>query len=311
MPRWVNLCAVPPRPCLLPEALRRGPFRTSDGLAAGLTRWQLQGRALRRMHRGIYVDRALPDTLDLRAAGALLALPPGAVLSHRTAAELRSLPLPPVDQTPEPVHAFVPAPADPRVAGVRAHLCPAPVPAEGLRGLPVTTPGRTWADLAGELGRDDLAILGDAILRNGRTTCADLAAELDRVRRRRGIRLARRVLPLLESRVDSPMETRVRLLILDAGLPRPVVNRPVVDSAGGWIACPDLQYPQFRVAIEYEGEHHRTPAQQRKDIRRDEQYREEGWILIKVTYADVFDRPGTLVERIRRAIARQVASTRE
>lgn len=253
----------------------------------------------------------LPDSLDLRAAGALLALPPGAVLSHRTAAELRGLPLPPPAEAPkegpEPIHALVPAPADPRVAGIRAHLCPAPAPAEALRRLPVTPAARTWADLAAELGREDLAVLGDAILRGGRTTREDLAAELDRVPRRRGIRLAREVLPLLESRVDSPMETRVRLLILDAGLPRPVVNRPVLDAAGGWIACPDLQYPRFRVAIEYEGGHHRTPAQLRKDIRRDEQYREEGWIVIKVTAADVYDRPATLVERIRRAIAHQAA----
>jgi hypothetical protein len=233
-----TLCAVPPRPCLLPAALSRGPFRTS-------------------------------------------------------------------------IHAFVPAPADPRVAGIRVHDCPGPVPAETLRRLPVTTAAGTWADLAGELGRVDLAILGDAILRGGRTTREDLAAELDRVPRRRGIRLARAVLPLLESRVDSAMETRVRLLILDAGLPRPVVNRPVFDSAGEWIACPDLQYPRLRVAIEYEGGHHRTPTQQRKDIRRDELYREEGWILIKVTYADVYDRPGTLVERIRRAIAHLAALTGE
>jgi hypothetical protein len=263
------------------------------------------------MHRGVYVDRTLPDSLELRAAAALLALPPGAVLSHRTAARLRGLPLPPPGDAAEPICALVPAPADPRVAGVRVRRCPAPVPAETVRGLPVTTLARTWADLAGQLGREDLAVLGDAILRTGRATLADLAAELEAVPRLRGLPLARRVLPLLESRVDSPMETRLRLLILDAGLPRPVVNRPVHDAAGGWIACPDLQYPRFRVAIEYEGEHHRTPAQQRKDIRRDEQYRDEGWTLIKVTYADVVERPGTLLERIRRAIACQAASTCE
>lgn len=256
---------------------------------------------MRRIYRGVLVDDALPDTLQLRSAAALLALPSGSVLSHRTAAELRNLPLPKAEG--DLVHAYVPGPAEPCIAGIRVHRCRDPLAVEEVRGLPLTTLARTWCDLAGELDREHLAILGDAILHTKRTTPAQLEAELKLVRR--GRRLGQEVLPFLDPRADSPMETRTRLVMIDGGLPRPVVNRPVFDSAGGWIACPDLQYPRFRVAIEYEGEHHLTRDQQRSDIRRDEAYRDEGWILIKVTYEDVMYRPATLVERIRRALQAQ------
>lgn len=295
---WATLALVPPRPRLLPALLRRAPFRACDAYPLGVTRRQLQGRVARRLYKDVYADWSIPDGPQLRAAAALLALPPGSVLSHRTAAELRGLPVPRASK--EVVHAYVPAAARPEVEGIRPHWCKRPVPAEQVRGLPLTTPARIWCDLASELDRKHLAILGDAILRGGRTTVADLAAELEHVRR--GARLGREVLPLLRVGVDSPPETVLRLLIVDDGLPDPVVNRPVYDSVGGWIACPDLQYPRFRVAIEYEGEHHRTPEQQRRDIRRDEHYRDEGWIVIKVTHADLELRPGTLLERIRRAL---------
>jgi hypothetical protein len=248
----------------------------------------------------VYADRDLPDTLALRAAGALLLPPPGSVLSHRTAAELRDLPLP--ARRDEVVHALVPGRAGQRIQGIRAHGSREPIIAETVRGLPLATPARIWCDLAPALGRRDLAILGDAILAGGRTTGAELEKELACVRR--GGPLAREVLPLLEPRVASPMETRLRLLLVDAGLPRPVVNWPVFDAAGGWIAVPDLQYPRQKVAIEYEGAHHLTRGQLRRDIRRDELYRDEGWILIKVTYEDLVLRPDALVDRIRRAISR-------
>jgi hypothetical protein len=294
----VTLSRMPPRPQLLPELLRGTPFRAADARALGVTRRRLQGPTVRRLHRGVYVDRTVPDTPALRAAAALLVLPPGSVLSHRTAATLRNLPLPEAEE--DLVHAYVPGAANPGIAGIRAHRSATALSAERVRGLPVTTAARVWCDLAADLDRRSLAILGDAILRGGRTTLADLAAEVECVRR--GGRLARAVLPLLRGGVDSPPETVLRLLIIDAGLPEPVVNRPVFDASGGWIACPDLQYPRFRVAIEYEGEHHRTPDQQRRDIRRDELYQEEGWILLKVTHADLHLRPGALLERIRRAL---------
>jgi hypothetical protein len=242
----------------------------------------------------VWVDAAVPDSLACRCVAALLALPPGTVISHHTAAALRGLPVPATAD----IHVTVPGRVAPRIVGIAAHLGTVGHERETFLQLPVTTRPRLWLDLADELERVDLIVLGDAILRSGRVRPHHLAAMIDSAGRRRGVRKARAALPLLEARVDSPQETRLRLILIDGGLPAPVVNRPVYDSVGGRIACPDLQYPLERVPIEYEGEHHLTREQARRDIRRDEQYRDEGWFLVKVVASDL-RRPALLVERVR------------
>ncbi|RIQ24462.1 hypothetical protein [Jiangella rhizosphaerae] len=58
------------------------------------------------------------------------------------------------------------------------------------------------------------------------------------------------------------METRVRLLIVDAGLPSPEVGVNVIDHTGTWLARPDHSDPDLKIAIEYDGDHHRTDQRQ-------------------------------------------------
>lgn len=129
-------------------------------------------------------------------------------------------------------------------------------------------------------------------------TPADLAERADAARGR-GAALARAVVPLLEPPTESPMESRLRLILLDGGLPRPLANHDVFDAGGQWIAKPDLQYVTQRVAIEYEGEHHLIdPRQWNDDIRRDEGLHNAGWRLVKVTKIDVLRRPHATVARI-------------
>lgn len=290
---------MPRRPSPLPRDLAAGPFRTADAHAAGVPRWRLENPDVRRVHRGVWVDAAMPDSLAARCAAALLVLPPGTVISHHTAAQLRKLPVPESKQ----IHVTVPGRTAPRVDGIRAHLRTVELACEIFAGLPVTTRPRLWLDLAAEadIDRDELIVLGDAILRPGRIKPTHLAAAIDAAGPRRGIRMARAALPLLETRVDSPQESRTRLILINGGLGRPVVNEPVYDSVGGWIACPDMKYPLERVPIEYEGAHHRTKEQAESDIRRDEQYRDEGWFLIKVVDRDL-KHPDLLVERVRRGL---------
>lgn len=297
-PGSATLSAVTPSPPRLPEDLVGRAFRVEEARASGLTRRQLDGPAVRRVHRGVFVDAAEPDSLALRCAAALLAMPEGSVVSHHTAAELRGLPVP----KSAAIHVTVPGRKAPVVGGVRAHLGAEGLAIETFGGLALTARPRLWLDLAAELGRVDLTCLGDAILRSGRIELRHLEAALEAAGPRRGVRLARAVLPLLETRVDSPQETRLRLVLIDGGLPRPVVNRPIFDADGEWVGEPDLQYPAERVPIEYEGEHHRTPEQQRSDIRRDEVYRDHGWASpVKVVSRDL-DRPGLLVARVARQL---------
>ena len=65
----------------------------------------------------------------------------------------------------------------------------------------------------------------------------------------------------------------------------------------------DFAYPEYRVAIEYEGDYHRTPEQFRRDIRRYECLQDAGWIVIRAAADDVPDDPAApraleLLERI-------------
>ena len=117
----------------------------------------------------------------------------------------------------------------------------------------------------------------------------------------------RAAIALLEPRTDSPMETRLRLLIVRAGLPRPDANRDVVVD-GAWLARPDLSYPALRIAIEYDGDHHRTNARQwQRDIGRRRVLEDAGWLLVVVTADDVLRRPHEIVARIRAAVASRTA----
>ncbi len=133
-------------------------------------------------------------------------------------------------------------------------------------------------------------VLGDAVLRHGLADLVELTAW---------------AIALLEPRTDSPMETRLRLLIVRGGLPRPAANLDVVVD-GAWLARPDLSYPGLRIAIEYDGDHHRADRRQwQRDVGRRRVLEDAGWLLIVVTADDVLRRPHEIVQRIGRAISRR------
>jgi hypothetical protein len=158
----------------------------------------------------------------------------------------------------------------------------------------------------GRAGLVDVVVLGDAILRRRLATVEDLDAHLQRSARRAGVVLARGALPMLRPRVDSPMETRTRLVLVLAGLPCPETNVPVYDDHRQWIGRPDLAYPALRLAIQYEGDVHRTDRRRwQQDVGRDEVLQDHGWRVVKVVADDVFRRAGVLVRRVREAADRQ------
>ncbi|HSK27888.1 MAG TPA: hypothetical protein VK894_13340 [Jiangellales bacterium] len=290
---------------------RHRPFRTRDAAALGITRGALAGPRFRQVFRGVHVAADAPDTVALRADAAALLCPPESAFCGRTAAQLRGLP---VDDDGA-VHVALPRGVSPpdRRAGLCLHLA---VPLDvvdrrgGRRLVPVP---ETWLGVAKECGVDeggpvDLVILGDAILRRQTSSVDELAEHLERSRGRSGVPLARRALPLLRTRVDSPMETRTRLLLVFAGLPCPETNVPVFDDHGQRIGRPDLAYRRLRLAIQYEGDVHRTDRRRwQQDVGRDEVLQEHDWRVIKVVADDVFRRPVLLVRRVMAAAERQRA----
>jgi hypothetical protein len=98
-----------------------------------------------------------------------------------------------------------------------------------------------------------------------------------------GARLLREVLSLAEPLTESPMETRLRLVIVDAGLPRPIAQHDILDERGRFLARSDLAYPEALVPIEYEGDHHRERAAFQRDVTRLNALHAMGWLVLRFT----------------------------
>ncbi|MCP2031593.1 hypothetical protein L1277_001684 [Okibacterium sp. HSC-33S16] len=234
---------------------------------------------------------------------------PTEFFSHLTAAELWGAPTPHVPGSPLDVAVFGNDPL-PRCRGVRGHRAdPRLTTTTTLNGLRVATPASVWASL-GALPLEDLVVIGDYFCREWRegflrpragqrplTTRTKLTAALDAGRRVGSSRL-RTALGMVREDSWSPRESLCRILLTTAGLPEPSLNLDV-DGPVGFLACVDLAYPTYRVAIEYQGQHH--GARYAKDIERIEALRAAGWIVIQVSSA-LLARPSDLVERVRKAL---------
>jgi very-short-patch-repair endonuclease len=98
------------------------------------------------------------------------------------------------------------------------------------------------------------------------------------------------------------METRLRLLIVRAGLPRPEVQWPVQDTATRTAVWLDLAYPEHRIGIEYDGGVHTRPDTVLRDIGRHTALLDQGWRVYRYTKLDVLHRPDRVVAQLRRAL---------
>ena len=274
------------------------PFTRAEGLAAGLTAWQLRSREYARLHRNVYVSRQAPRTLALRAYAALRAAPPGSVVSHQTAALLWGGSVPPSAA----VHVRIPSGETFRAEGVRTHHGSIEPEVRWRRGLPLTSPEATFVDLAESLDLVQLVVLGDRLLRREVTSPARL---LEYASGRAGARaaVARRAAELVRAGVDSPPESRLRMLIVLAGLPEPTVNHVIRDpDTGAWLRRFELAYEELRVAIEYEGRQHRDDDEiWAADIDRREELDRRAWRVVQVISSGLFDNPLRTLQRIDQA----------
>ncbi|MDP9799263.1 hypothetical protein J2S43_007775 [Catenuloplanes nepalensis] len=293
----------------VPRELRAMPFRRRDAVAAGLvTPARLLGPHWRRLYHGVYIEADAFAQHDHRmwCEAALLAAPPGSAVGGLSAACLWSVDL---LASGDPVTVIVPRPhhlrAQPRLRLIHADL-PAP-DVERFAGLLVTTPVRTAFDLGRGADRTASVIAVDAMLQRRLVTPGEIAALADRRPGWPGLARLREVLRVADGGAASPMETRLRLLIVDGGLPRPVTQYVARDRDGRLIGRVDLAYPQLGIVLEYEGDHHRDPATFRKDIARFNRLRSAEWIALRFTADDVFKRPRTIVEDVRRAVAEATA----
>jgi hypothetical protein len=119
---------------------------------------------------------------------------------------------------------------------------------------------------------------------------------------RRGVARLRERLDLVEPATESPMETHLRLVLADDGAPPLCAQYEVRDSSGRLIARVDFAYPQWRIAIEYEGDHHRGRIQFRRDVTRLNALREAGWLVLRFTADDLLQRPADVHRQVASAI---------
>lgn len=238
-------------------------------------------------------------------------------LSHVTAAVAWGAPLPPLAIVGQPVHVSVAGPARlSRSEGVRGHQTSSALSSfrrDPFTGLRIASPATTWAMLGAVLTDPyDLIAAGDRLVHDWRVaeplaTVSQLTAVVASGRRV-GRPALRAALPRIRTRAASRPETWARLALIDAGLPEPELNWDVV-VGGIRIACVDLAYPELKVALEYEGEHHLYQADQwTTDIARYERLIAAGWLVIRLTKEDVFTHPAAVAARVRRAVASRTHS---
>ncbi len=172
-------------------------------------------------------------------------------------------------------------------------------------GVPVTSPARTALDLGCWYPMDKAVAAIDALMRATDLKLADVEALPQRYPARRGIRRARVAMGLADPGAQSPKETWLRLLLVRAGLPRPQTQIAISDEFGDVIAYLDMGWDEVKVAVEYDGEQHRTDLRQYTwDIRRLEMLERRGWIVIRVVAGD---RQEDILRRVRAALAQRAS----
>ncbi|MDX6258177.1 MAG: hypothetical protein QOJ11_4511 [Frankiales bacterium] len=287
----------------VPDLLTGAPFTVAEALERGVSRRRLLSSPLfRPVCRGIHVAADVPDGAELRLAAVSLLVPSGVVLSGTTAAWVHG-----VDVRRHPAELIEVTDtrgSRPMARGVlvarRATLAPDDV--LDLGAVLVTTVVRTAFDLA----RRDLVegvVALDALWRAGLITPEELVEYACGKRHLRGIRQVARVAELADKGAQSPMESRLRMvLVIDAGLPRPETQLEVPDGFGGVLATLDMGYRSYEVGVEFDGAVHDEERNRVRDLRRHNRLRGVSWDVLRYSGADVRLRKHVIKREVREAL---------
>jgi hypothetical protein len=298
----------------LPAELEGRPFTIAEARLAGVSSKRLRHGSLAVLGRGIRSEgptSELPLSVRVRP---FIEVNERCAASHLTAAELTSLPRRRQKEAPQMYHVIRPEGSAhlnrPHVIVHRMKLYEDEITVKD--GIRLTTPERTWLDLAEMLTVDELVVAGDSCVRvprpelEGRDmplcSIEDLQRMIDRHKGKRGIRRAKEAIQLIRVGSDSPQETMLRLALVRAGLPEPELNVPIIATDGSRHQEPDLSYRRYRIGIEYEGEHHGDDGQIVRDITRSERYEDLGWTEVRISKRHMLDDGKMAVSKVRRAL---------
>ncbi|MEZ0349269.1 hypothetical protein [Mycobacterium sp. pR1184] len=272
------------------------PFIGSEALAGGkLSRHQLRAR-YRAVLPNVYVGTDVHLSLQLRITAAWLWSGRRATIAGAAAAALHGAQWIPEDVPVEVVHTNPRAPHG--VLTRRGMLKDGET--QTIGGIPVTTAERTAFDI-GRRGAVHSAIARlDALARATGFKIDDVLGIAENHPRSPGLRSLETALELVDAGAQSPRESYLRLLFIDAGLPRPQTQIPVLGVDTIPVAYLDMGWPEWMVAVEYDGDQHRTDRRQYvKDIRRIEMLEQMGWLVVRVVAEDS---PAATLRRVRAAI---------
>ncbi|KMO83918.1 endonuclease domain-containing protein [Mycolicibacterium chlorophenolicum] len=274
------------------------PFRASEQLAAGA----LTIRQLRRHYQAVYPGVWIPRGAELDAAGraraAWLWSSRRGVLGGLSAAATLGTRWIEGEAAAELVHDNRRPPA-----GIIVHTCVLESDEVVARGdLVLTTPARTAFDLGRRLPTTEAVQRIDALMNATHVKAADIECIGSRHPGARGLRRLRRALELVDGGAESPYESLTRLTLIRAGLPVPQTQIEVRNAVGRVFARLDMGWPEWKVAVEYDGAQHWTDARQRAwDIERLAELEAAGWLVIRVSSA-MLARSAATTDRVRRAL---------
>lgn len=275
------------------------PFIGSEAVKAGVASHNQLRRNYRRVLPDVYINRDAELTPAISAkAGWLWSRRRGVVAGLSASALHGSSWIDPL-QPAELIHDNRSRPATVLIHSDRLECDEIQIVGD----VPVTTPARTALDLACWYPTHTAVPAIDALARASELKILEAKFLVERQPGRRGIRRARESLDLVDAGAQSPKESWVRMILVQAGIPRPQTQIPVANEFGEVIIFLDMGWPELMVAVEYDGEQHRTDRRQYKwDARRREILESLGWIVVRVLAGD---RPAAVVSRVRAALARR------
>jgi hypothetical protein len=295
----------------LPDELALAPFTVREAIGLGVPRSRLRRADLRRPYRGVRTPTGDPRDLRDLCDAYRARMPQQQVFSHSTAARLLGVPLPWRWERDSDLHVLVPAgQRPPQMRGIIGHECrPDAYSVTLLDALAMSSPVSAWTQLGTMLTELELVVAGDFLVSTtlkrpvSLATIDELRSAVERGGGRRGIRALRGACARIRTGVESPKETEVRLIVVDAGFPEPVTNYTLRDARQAHVARMDLAFPRYRVGLDYEGDGHRTDRRQfRKDITRGEDVHDLGWRLIRLTDDDLGNGASRLIARLDRQL---------
>ncbi len=272
------------------------PFLGTEALNSGSVSRRTLASRYDAVYRNVYLAKGVEMTAATRAVAAWLWCGRKATMAGLSAAALYGTTW--IDAAePAELYRRNGKPVD-RVLIHRDRLLEDEVRTRG--GILVTTPARTAFDLGRRLGRDEAVMQLDALSQATHLSATEIVPLLECHPGVRGLVQLRAVLNLMDGGAESPQETRTRLLLIDAGLPKPQTQIVVRGSfAGRKSARIDMGYEEFKVGVEYEGVQHWTdPRVRANDIDRYAELAAQGWLIVRVG-ADLLNRrPQVIVARV-------------